>query len=166
MVGIAIVLLLVASCTASKNVRIKYKEQVDKIFRKQRSECAKLDARNQILIPEFLDAHEGMNLTLSCGAMRIALNAVQLLKARKPSYVGHPWCQYTRFTYDPWDYIALVRDPAFYHMPMDKIRQTAKLHSGTIYGCAVRVYESFVGSHYTTVCIYQRKAGEHRCFCN
>ncbi|WKY02091.1 hypothetical protein Q1695_015812 [Nippostrongylus brasiliensis] len=166
MVKIAILLLLATSCTAFEDVRNIYREQANEIFKKQGSECVNVDEREQIRMPEFLDAHKGLNLTLSCKAMKEARHAVELLRAGQPSHVSHYWCQYSRYTYDPWDYIALTQDPAFYYMPMDKIRQTARLHPGTIYGCAVREYATIVGTFYTTVCIYERKAGEDRCFCN
>ncbi|WKY02092.1 hypothetical protein Q1695_015812 [Nippostrongylus brasiliensis] len=62
MVKIAILLLLATSCTAFEDVRNIYREQANEIFKKQGSECVNVDEREQIRMPEFLDAHKGLNL--------------------------------------------------------------------------------------------------------
>ncbi|WKY02210.1 hypothetical protein Q1695_015878 [Nippostrongylus brasiliensis] len=115
----------------------------------------------------FQKKHEGLNLTFDCEAMYQASLAAGPVMVGNPTHVDHYWCQYSRTFFDPFGLVGLFTESAVLRMPWNKIKQTAKLHPRTIYGCAYRrtPYGVF-GPYMATVCIYQRKAPETRCFCN
>ncbi|WKY02280.1 hypothetical protein Q1695_015930 [Nippostrongylus brasiliensis] len=130
-------------------------------------ECPKLWDPPKGQMALFEKAHNGMNLTLDCDVIREADYVVQLMLKGQPSHVDHHWCQYTRFTYDPLFVYAVKPNAPLYNMPWDKIRRTAELHPGTKYGCSSRMMDTiFIANYHATACLYQRKAGEERCFCN
>ncbi|WKY02256.1 hypothetical protein Q1695_015909 [Nippostrongylus brasiliensis] len=128
--------------------------------------CAHLpkDLREQI--PAFEREHELMNLKLSCDAVKTAdYNVQQLLKGR-PIQLDNSWCVYYRTAFDFLAIAGLFFEPYLLEMPWRKINATSVLHPNTDYGCAYRTYDGFFGLCYITLCMYKRKNGETRCFCN
>ncbi|WKY02211.1 hypothetical protein Q1695_015879 [Nippostrongylus brasiliensis] len=124
------------------------------------------DDERRHMIKTSLEYHEGLNLTFDCQALYDASYAAGFVTEGKQTHVDHYWCQYSRIYMDPFGLTGIWVEPALYKMPKDKITQTAKLHPGTKYGCAYRKTTGVIGPVFATVCIYQRKAPETRCFCN
>ncbi|WKY02286.1 hypothetical protein Q1695_015936 [Nippostrongylus brasiliensis] len=131
--------------------------------------CSRFKAEVELKwIPEYEKFHKGLGLNFDCDAMKKADDSARKLKANngKNYHVGDEWCQYSRLVRDPVHvYIASPTVPMD-RMPLDDIKETAKLHPKTKYGCSARTHVSPFRVHHSIVCIYKKIGSETRCTYN
>ncbi|WKY02216.1 hypothetical protein Q1695_015883 [Nippostrongylus brasiliensis] len=132
--------------------------------------CEKLPPQMISRVQQLDDHHKrlGLKTSIDCEAVSRAAQLAERLWNGGPDEYDSEYCKYSRWFWDPLEVINLftVQGAAAYRMPWDKITQTTKLHPNTGYGCAWVERDRFPGTLYLTVCLYRRKPGETRCFCN